>query len=257
MEFIDESKVQELSLALQNRNNLIIIVSGPSGSLKSYLINYVLSKMSLVSEYIEDIANYKSKLLTKSSICLTDIDDMDFFIKNKLKISSMSNLIIETRSLPYIYKSFTNSVSINLRKISSTLIKKYYKFTDDILNVINGNMHRIDFYKYTIGISNNTIYNYLNNLYRSYENIKIPNDHKIIKYLFSNSLYYVDISSLYEIHELISLTDYKLDEFCLCSINLVKNCKKNKLEKFLSMKSWVYDDHNFCNGLCKSYKDIH
>lgn len=260
MDFVSTSKSQELALALQNRHNSVIIVSGPSGCLKTSLITFVLSSMDLTSEYIEDISIYKSKLLSKSSVCLTDIDDMDYFMKNKSKISSMSNLIIETRSLPYIHKSFSRSVGISMSKISNTSLRRFYKFSDDVLKIIDGNMHRLDFYKYTIRTSSSTIYKYLNTLYSSNGNqndTKISSDHKIIKYLFSNSLYFVDFSSLYDIHKSISLTDYKIDEFCLYSVNTVRISKKKKLEKFMSMKSWVYEEHYSCNEVCQSYKHNH
>ncbi|KAK6089466.1 hypothetical protein P3W45_001603 [Vairimorpha bombi] len=260
MDFVSASKSQELALALQNRHNSVIIVSGPSGCLKTSMIASVLSSMNLVSEYIEDISLYKSKLLSKSSVCLTDIDDMDYFVKNKSKISSMSNLIIETRSLPYIYKSFSRSVSISMSKISNTSLRRFYKFTDDILKIIDGNMHRLDFYKYTLRTSYSTIYKHLNILYgttKQQNDQKQHNDQKIIKYLFSNSLFFVDLSSLYDIHESISLTDYRIDEFYLYSVDTVRMSKKKELRKFMSMKSWVYEEHYSCNEVCQSYKYNH
>lgn len=239
---VSSSIFKQFEEALKTRHNNIIVISGPSGSLKTSLIHTVLNKLSLVSEYITDVSVYKSKLLTKSSICLTDIDDLEYFIKHKHKINKMSNLIIETRLLPYMYKSLDNGIGINL-SISN-------KNKKDKIN------YHLSPYKKLRSIEPlPCIYKTLNILFsnQSYK-VTICYDYKILKYIFSNSLEFIELESLYNIYDSISLADLKLDEFIDYAVYAVAVSKKRKIRKFVCLKSWVYENHYVCTPLCFEYK---
>ncbi|WUR05118.1 ATPase-AAA-core domain-containing protein [Vairimorpha necatrix] len=239
---ISKSKFLSFKRALENRHDNIIVVSGPSGCLKSTFINSVLKDLSLVPEYIEDVTLYKNKLLTKSKICLTDIDDLEYFIRNKSKINQMTNLIIETRLLPYMHKSLNKGLCITL-----SYCTKIQNFT--------GNFHSLPFSKFDFYQPSLSIYKVLNNLYGSRNRrISISYDKKILKYIFTNSLFHLRLDSLYFAYESISLADYQMEEFLDYAVYAVSSSYKNKTNKFVKIQSWAYEEHFVCTKLCTEFK---
>ncbi|EQB62008.1 hypothetical protein NAPIS_ORF00425 [Vairimorpha apis BRL 01] len=242
MNIITKTKIKALKTALLKRKTNLIIIHGPSGCLKTSFIKETCASLNLQIEYIDNILQYKSKLVLKNSVGLTDLDDFDYFIKYKSKICNITNLIIETRCLPYIYKYIPSSICINLNKLTIKQLSKLNIKECDDLNLIRGNLHRLTFYKYSHCIPSYNIYKYLNFIYSfSYntsDNVdNKPDDNQLLnKYIFYNSLYLIDFDDLYNVYNVISLCDSKLQEFDEYLIYIIKTSKKNNIEGFYNFK---------------------
>lgn len=231
-----------LKAALLKRKSNLIIVHGPPGCLKTTFIKETCASLDLQIEYIDNLLQYKSKLVLKNSVGLTDIDDFDYFIKYKSKISNLTNLIIETRCLPYIYKYIPFSLCINLSKLTIKQLEKLNIDKCDSLDLLEGNLHRVSFYQYSCCIPSYSIYKYLNFIYdfsyNTSDNMENkPDDIRLLtRYVSYNSVYLIESDCLYDIYDAISLSDLKLEEFDEYLICKVQKSKKRKIKGFYNFK---------------------
>lgn len=265
MNILNKTKLKSLKSALLKRKSHLIIVYGPPGCLKTSTIRETCASLNLEIEYIDNILQYKSTIVMKNSIGLTDLDDFDFFVKNKTKISAFTNLIIETRCLPYMYKYIPSSICINISKLTNKQILKLLKdnhkckllssdktYNNDFngkdinFDLIDGNLHRLTFYKFSHCIPSYSIYKYLNYIYglsyNTSDNLENkPDDNKLLaKYISYNSVYLIDIEDLYGVYNAISLCEYRLIEFDEYLVYNVKKSLKKHVNGFYNFKIGQY-----------------
>lgn len=245
MDFVPPAKQKELKSALKNIDNNIIILNGPPGSSKTYTLIHIASAMGIKIEYMENIENFKNATVTKNSICLTDIDTIEYYNMHKDKIISMKKLVIETRMLPFIGKGILNSVTINFNKPTDNKIKKIFGLTQNEIEVINGNLHLSLHSKYCSNNSFMSIYHFLGKIfYSKIEKIEeavnksIPfGKEKLIGYLKENSGYFMDLENIFMVYDAISLEDINDEAFYEYLIFSVIKAKKIKPQKFFSFKT--------------------
>lgn len=257
MDLIRKTKLEELKKALEDRDHHLIILYGPSGSLKTTVLSGLCAQLGLNLEYITDLTTYKNRLIDKNSLGYTDLDNYEFIIKHKSRLENMKNLVIETRSLQSVWKHLKNCKIIEFRKVCDTTVRKLLpKDTklNEALEAIDGNLHRITFYKYCSNIESVDIYRYLGRLFYSKTLTgTVFNGFRITNYLFNNAINFFEGASLYEVYDGFSLTDFKLEEFYLYSEYLVYKNKKKNVGKYVFKASPQEEFHN-CAELCRQFK---
>jgi hypothetical protein len=125
----------------------------------------------------------------------------------------------------------------------------------DIYEIIDGNLHKLPFYKFSTKITTIDIYRYIGRLFYS-KNISTKTfpQFKITNYLFSNSISFFTGLDLWEVYEGFSLTDFKLEEFYENSEYLVFSKKKRNLGKS-NFKSMSMEEGHICEKRCEEYKN--
>ncbi|EOB12787.1 hypothetical protein NBO_366gi001 [Nosema bombycis CQ1] len=125
----------------------------------------------------------------------------------------------------------------------------------DIYEIIDGNLHKLPFYKFSSKITTIDIYRYIGRLFYS-KNISTKTfpQFKITNYLFSNSISFFTGLDLWEVYEGFSLTDFKLEEFYENSEYLVFSKKKRNLGKS-KFKSMSMEEGHICEKRCEEYRN--
>lgn len=168
---ISKKKENQLIEALKQISRKTIIISGPTKSGKTIILNKILKLLNLEIEYIPNITKYRGKLLSKK-IAYTELDIVDGKINNQIiknKICNTINLIIETRSA-------------NL-----------YRYVDNCIH---------------IHFKNNDFFHYLGKLFYGKSDANMYFCEKMVFYVFENYVEFLDMEEAMILTDLISLGEW-------------------------------------------------
>ncbi|KAF7683446.1 hypothetical protein TCON_1340 [Astathelohania contejeani] len=247
MDFISSIKKKELRVALGRRKEGPILVTGPTGCGKSYVIHKTTMELGLSVQYIENLETFNGIFVTRNTIGLVDLDDYD-----KIKpLKKMPNLIIESRNINP--KNF--SISVSLNKITDTKIKKICK---DV-RLIDGNLHRLNNYKWLQRIEPRInffhtlgkIFYYNNEKEESVQDIMMyvrkHDIHKIMNYVFENYFVFLSLSDQMKIIDNMSMLDHRSinEEYLEYIIISIMKANKKKPNSFFGFKPINCDNKIF------------
>lgn len=222
------NKIKELNDAIQQRFNKKIIVYGPSGCGKSHLINSTTNTNNLILNTLSSLSQYKGKFLKKNIIAHFNLNNLNN--SEILNLQNIKNIIIETNSLR-ITKIFKDVIVIKLNKITKNNIKK--------MNCKNENLHNLkNKSNLKIETRDKDFYRLLGKIFYGKEDALVDldeNDYeRVVKYVYQNYGYFLELNEAKELMESISLYD---DKDNLISIIKMWKMKKKLPNRFFSFES--------------------
>lgn len=261
MNFVPLAKQKELSSALERISSMILIVYGPPGSSKTYTVERVADSMGLSIEYMEDVEVYKNSLLMNNMICMTDMDDHSLFMRCKDKLSKMKKLVIETRTLPFIGRSLPNAITVNFNKVTNAKLRRICNLNDKELEVIDGNLHSLRFYRYSVRNQIMPMYHQLGRIFYSKVDgvekiamrVKIYGVSRFSGYIAENCVSFMEIGSVRKVLDGLSLLSLDDESFLDHMLWILLEREKKKTGGFFSFRSFggVNSGH-VCSKICKN-----
>lgn len=261
MVFVSPAKQEELRLALEKIKSTVLIIYGPPGSSKTYTTEMLARFMGLSIQYMDEINLCKDSLVLNDMVCMIDIDDHGLFMKHKNKLEKMKNLIIETRTLPFIGRSLPNSITVNFNKVTSYRIRKFHKIDGERLKRIDGNLHAIGFYRYSVRNETMSIYHQLGKIFYSkakeVEEIVRRADvyglNRFIGYLDENCVFFMNIKDIARMLDGFSLCNISNEGFLEYSVDTLIRAEKGSANGFFCFRSFRgFDGGHVCGEVCRN-----
>ncbi|AFN82566.1 hypothetical protein EROM_020910 [Encephalitozoon romaleae SJ-2008] len=258
MDFVTPTKQKELRTAFQKLGTTVVVVYGPPGSSKTHSIRRTADALSLTIEYIEDVGVYRGMLPVPNTICLTDLDDYEYLSKHRSRLVKMKNLVIETRTLLSIGKILPDAVIVKFGKVSNRKILKFYNLSEEEALVVDGNLHAVEFCKYSVRNEAISIFHLLGRLFHSKETsvskaCEMANMYgrdRFFGYVMENCSFFMSISDIQRLIEGLSVDDLggaQLERL----VWIIMDSKKSSPKGFFSFRSFrgVSNEH-VCNSIC-------
>lgn len=258
MDFVGPAKQKELVSALKHRGSSLVVVHGPPGSSKTHAIERAAHSLGLSIEYMEDVGMYKNMLPTAGTICLADLDDYDHLSRLRDRLGKMRNMVIETRTLPSIGKLVPNTITVNFPKVSSRKIQRFYRLSEEDACLVDGNLHAVKFYKYSVRNEMTTIFHQLGRLFHSkavdipkaVERIGVYGRDRFLGYLMENCVFFMSMDDVSRLSEGLSLQDVgagSLEHL----VWVVASSTKAGVRKFFSFRPLRGIHHvHVCTSIC-------
>lgn len=258
MDFVTPAKQRELRTAFEKLGSKVVVVYGPPGSSKTYSIRKTADALGLTIEHIEDVGIYRGMLPVQNAICLTDLDDYEHLAKHRSRLVKMKNLVIETRTLLSIGKILPNAVIVKFGKVSNRKIQKFYNLNEEEALVVDGNLHAVEFCKYSVRNEVVPIFHLLGRLFHSKgvsvsKVSEIANMHgrdRFFGYVVENCPFFMSIGDVQRLIEGLSVDDLggtQLEHL----VWIIMDSKKIGPKGFFSFRSFrrIGNEH-VCNNLC-------
>jgi hypothetical protein len=261
MDFTPPAKQRELREALELVKSGIVILYGPPGSSKTYTLTRILEATGRRTEYIQDVETYRNALLSDKMVCLTDIDILEHFLRHKERIASMKNLVIETRTLPFIGRHLENSATVSFNRPTDAKLLRHYGLSRRSLEMINGNLHLAAYGGYAQSSGILAIYHYLGKIFyakfstlaEAEERGSVHEAEKILGYLHENAVSFMELGDLRRASDAFSLCDISHASFYNHALGVVISAEKRRNLGFYSFRPCraIGRGHG-CGSICNS-----
>jgi len=263
IDFVPVAKQKELRHALNAVRSAVVIVNGPAGCSKTHTVHAIAGDMGLSVQYIESIEEHSDAFITNSTISLIDIDCHEQFILWMPRLSKMTRLIIETRTLQFAGKCLPGSITVNFNKIRGLQIRKAYCLTYEQSIHVDGNLHLAGIHRLLLPTDARpiSVFHQLGRLLHSKStdvneicsSMNASGKQRFCGYLLESHALFMDADNIARVSDAFSIWDTASSIFFEYLVWTVVDSEKKSPKQFFSFKSFQYpDSHHLCTSLCKN-----